>query len=525
MEPAPDRRPPVLSPRSRDLLARLASERGISLEALVEALLPLPDDPYEDHRGLILDADGEVRALRLDTLSSLSVRAQPDELVLADLPALEVLSVMGTRLPLRRLSVARAPRLRTIEAGCNGLTALELSDLPALEELGAHESALQEVDLRGLPALRVVNLRKSGLERVLLPPTVRRVHLGENALASIDLAAPELRELRVEGNRLETLELSGCPALETLQCERNRLRALDAGPCPRLKELFCAGAGLERLPAGLGPALELLAVDGNPLRNLDLRSVPGLTHLDCAGCRLKALDLAPVPRLASLECPGNALHVLDLAPVPRLAHLVCGENPLEALDLRPAPGLVRAELPPLPREAVQATELQRRRVPELHALFGARKPPRALKDLDAFELHLRAERWSFDDGARPLVAIVKHEACDLGTALSIYWRCLPRRYLAYRTKKEVPAHERDVWDLVRAIEERAEQGGWRSRLVPFDPRADTTSSAGGEDRTLPGKDDRPPVREIPPVLLEACVPQAELLPPPQVGPKPRRRPT
>ena len=97
-----------------------------------------------------------------------------------------------------------------------------------------------------------------------------------------------------------------------------------------------------------------------------------------------------------------------------------------------------------------------------------------------------------------------HPACDLGTALMVYWTSAPHYYLQYASRDEVEAYEVPGWDLVTGIEQRVESGFYASQEIWFDPRNDKqTRSVRGHDWTA---DDRlvrrPAKRSIPERMLQ-----------------------
>lgn len=83
--------------------------------------------------------------------------------------------------------------------------------------------------------------------------------------------APQVRELALDGNNLDTLPdlREVLPRLETLDISRNRFRELPAflGAMPSLRTLVADDNAIAALPEGLGAAggLELVSLRGNPI--------------------------------------------------------------------------------------------------------------------------------------------------------------------------------------------------------------------------------------------------------------------
>jgi len=54
----------------------------------------------------------------------------------------------------------------------------------------------------------------------------------------------------------------------------------------------------------------------------------------------------------------------------------------------------------------------------------------------------------------------------------IYWMGSPHWYTQYAKAADVPAHEKDTFGLLSAIEKRYAKGGYERSEIRFDPRAD-----------------------------------------------------
>ena len=91
---------------------------------------------------------------------------------------------------------------------------------------------------------------------------------------------------------------------------------------------------------------------------------------------------------------------------------------------------------------------------------------------DPDELHHFAERWNWDGEAGTMRALVRNPACDLGTALMVYWLAGPHFFLSYESREEVPEWSRDGYDLVTELEPRLVAGAFPTARIAYDPRAD-----------------------------------------------------
>lgn len=90
---------------------------------------------------------------------------------------------------------------------------------------------------------------------------------------------------------------------------------------------------------------------------------------------------------------------------------------------------------------------------------------------DPLELHVFVSNWNCDSGVEPLLEIVKHRACDAGTALWLYWENDPHYYSRYATIEDASGHEeRIMFDFFRMIEHRMASNDFSTSCVPFDPQ-------------------------------------------------------
>lgn len=89
---------------------------------------------------------------------------------------------------------------------------------------------------------------------------------------------------------------------------------------------------------------------------------------------------------------------------------------------------------------------------------------------DPLELHLFASNWNCDQGVDPLLSIVRHECCDAGTALWLYWDNDPYFYLSDPIlTQEGDGETKQMVQLLRGVEERFLSDNFATRRIPFDP--------------------------------------------------------
>lgn len=102
----------------------------------------------------------------------------------------------------------------------------------------------------------------------------------------------------------------------------------------------------------------------------------------------------------------------------------------------------------------------------------------------ALALHEAALTHNWDDGVSALERIVANRACDLGTALAIYWMGAPGFDQQYVKLAEVPDWRRETFRFLRALEKRLLARDFATARILFNPRFDrTTMTSKGHDWT------------------------------------------
>ena len=92
---------------------------------------------------------------------------------------------------------------------------------------------------------------------------------------------------------------------------------------------------------------------------------------------------------------------------------------------------------------------------------------------DPEELHLYADGFNWDTGVEMMRRVIRHELCDRGTALLIYWRGAPGYYARYADRSETPnPDQEDIYDLLREIEQKISNHQFRTRRFHYDPKSD-----------------------------------------------------
>ena len=93
-----------------------------------------------------------------------------------------------------------------------------------------------------------------------------------------------------EGNKITTLDVSGCPILNVINCSGNNINSLKLTNCNQLSSLYCSY---------------------NDLTSLDLSSCTLLKGINCENNKLTNINLSKCTELQAINCEGNSLSQLD----------------------------------------------------------------------------------------------------------------------------------------------------------------------------------------------------------------------
>ena len=150
-----------------------------------------------------------------------------------------------------------------------------------------------------------------------------------------------LRNARIQGNNLTSLDFSNCPELQTLICSYMMgLTSLNLTGCTKLSNLQSQDTGLTTLnipnPEAMDNFLTPAGVD------IDLTPYINLTGLGLIGRNLENLDIIPTDvkaKLTFLTIDNNNLTKLDLTEFTNLRSLNCSFNQMAELDITPLENL------------------------------------------------------------------------------------------------------------------------------------------------------------------------------------------
>lgn len=160
-------------------------------------------------------------------------------------------------------------------------------------------------------------------------------------ITSVSLEAPGLKSLELKGNKLDSIDISGCPVLETLNLSGNQIYEF-AAESTTLRELDLSHNNLAQLIITDCSAMEYLDVSVNSLRYpiwLFWPKADNLRYLNIAFNQILNFDLSGYPNLKTLICNHNNISSLDLSQVPALEVLRTGFTKIRTLDVAKCPDL------------------------------------------------------------------------------------------------------------------------------------------------------------------------------------------
>lgn len=202
--------------------------------------------------------------------------------------------------------IALIPCLRVIKLPSRSLlsTPRTLPCLTLLKHLDLSNNFLSRIDLRSLPHLRHIEICNNHLVEIKLPSVVSYLALEGNFLTQLNLShCQELKLVNLSFNLLTELQI---PTAQLLILSYNRLRKLDLSNLPDLVELEIHGNGLESLRLAHNPKLLCVLANGNMLtdQSLVLENLPELRRMVLCGNKFEAPNfMSQAPQLMGVMIP------------------------------------------------------------------------------------------------------------------------------------------------------------------------------------------------------------------------------
>ena len=169
---------------------------------------------------------------------------------------------------------------------------------------------MADVDLTNMNNLVLVNLTGAGISEVKLPASnsLRELILDSNNIAEIDLSryASQLVMISMNNNQLTSFDASAMKELFSLNMANNKLTSITLAN-PNMYNLELSGNALQSIDLSRMPALSQVFLSHNSLERIDLSAQPNLValHIDYNRFRLSTLPL-PKSSYASYQYANQA---------------------------------------------------------------------------------------------------------------------------------------------------------------------------------------------------------------------------
>lgn len=159
---------------------------------------------------------------------------------------------------LKNLDISNNVSLKELECGVNQIKSIDVSHNKELTHLLIHDCRLDTLDLSG----------NTKLERLVA---------NSNLLKSLDISKnPELSFLGIRANQISTLVMDGnvtYSKLRTIYGNNNRLEILDLSGCPNLKEVYVGQNLLRKITLGNNDKLRKFQFDLNSINEENMQSI------------------------------------------------------------------------------------------------------------------------------------------------------------------------------------------------------------------------------------------------------------
>lgn len=290
------------------------------------------DEKFKSYCVENFDTDGDGRISKEEAAAITEIDCQEREITsLEGIKYMTALTTLNCRYNSidGSLDLSGLKNLKTVNADHNFYSRLDLSGCSALETLVANDNygyneqskmvfTLAEVDLTGCAALKKVSLQ-------------------DNAITTLSLKdSPELEEINMSMNQLQSIDLSKCAKLKIVHIRSNNFNsAVDLSHCPELTYLGAWEANLTGLNvSGCNKLVQLIAYRNTGLKSIDVSSCSALTELNLYETGITAVDVRNNVNLVKLNLGfTGGLTDIDLSANSKLTELNLQENKLTSLDV------------------------------------------------------------------------------------------------------------------------------------------------------------------------------------------------
>lgn len=263
-----------------------------------------------------------------------------EELDLSNNPDLEELRCVSSNYPdfgLNSLDVTNNPKLRVLSTyGNPKIAKLDLSKNTELTSLNCSHNSLSELDLTNCPKLDTLSCEYNNIVKLDLTKSVALtyVNCANNQIDGLDLSNTQLGYLLAQDNQIATINM-GDKTFDT------RFPSNAAGDIAGQPYLYMKlnNNKISSIDLSKQTYLHWLEIDNNLLTELNVNGCTKLRGLHCADNNLIELKLEQLTELWELDCSGNNLSgILDLsalanAGVNGLSRLAAQNNNLTAIKV------------------------------------------------------------------------------------------------------------------------------------------------------------------------------------------------
>lgn len=252
-----------------------------------------------------------------------------------------------------RLSLEEAERISKLNFCTDSISSLEgieyFTNLQNLicngSDVERRTGQLTRIDLRQNNHLRYVETDGNNLKEMLLPENysdIEEIHCIYNRLESLNLSGcPKLKLLWCWGNSLTSLNLSANRFLTDLQCAQNNFsEGLDVSSNKELRYLYCNDAYLQAIDVSNNPELLEFGCYNNYIKEIDVSRNTNLRILRCSNNLIASINVSENPELFEFKCEDNYIKTLDLSRNTQLKWFSCTNNLLTSLDISVLPPLL-----------------------------------------------------------------------------------------------------------------------------------------------------------------------------------------
>lgn len=216
-------------------------------------------------------------------------------------PKLKWLTTYGNP-KISRLDLSKNTMLKGLNCCHNSLTELDVTNCPLIDTLACEYNAISVLDLSKNKELVYLNCANNRIEELNFSNTklgyllgqnnqIRTVNMGNKTFdtpsasgSGYDNAGKPYLYMKLNGNQIESIDLSKQTYLQWIEINNNRLTTLDISHCPQLGGVHCTGNRLTQLILGEGNRMWELHFGYNNLSGtIDLSVQNNLSKISCEG--------------------------------------------------------------------------------------------------------------------------------------------------------------------------------------------------------------------------------------------------